>query len=86
MALLLLTSFIPNLNQLIPSLIAHTGNWIDVILFGVIFIETGVVIFPFLPGDSLLFLCGSLAALGNGAINYRLLVGLLTGAAVLGDA
>jgi len=55
-----------------------------VILFAIVFAETGLIILPFLPGDSLLFACGALAALG--ALHLPLLIGLLIVAAVLGDA
>ena len=64
MSILLLTSLVPNLSQLLPQLIAQFGGLIYLVLFALIFVETGVVVLPFLPGDSLLFLCGSLAALG----------------------
>ncbi len=79
-----LITILPDLNQLIPSLIAQYGNWIYIGLFAVVFIETGVVVMPFLPGDSLLFLCGSLAALGS-SLDIWLLLGLLGLAAILGD-
>ena len=63
--------------------IAMYGAWIYVILFVIVFAETGLVVTPFLPGDSLLFIAGSLAALGD--MNVHLLVLLLFGAAVLGN-
>ena len=63
--------------------IAAYGAWIYVILFVIVFAETGLVVVPFLPGDSLLFIAGSLAALGD--MDVHLLVLLLFGAAVLGN-
>ena len=58
------------------------GAWIYVILFIIVFAETGLVVAPFLPGDSLLFVAGSMAALGD--MNVHLLMLLLFTAAVLG--
>jgi membrane-associated protein len=60
------------------------GVWVYAFLFLIIFAETGLVVTPFLPGDSLLFAAGALAA--NGAFNIWILVPLLIVAAVLGDA
>lgn len=64
-------------------ILENYGTWTYAILFLIIFVETGVVIMPFLPGDSLLFVAGSFAALGN--FNIGLLILLLVIAAVLGD-
>lgn len=86
MSVLLLTTLIPNLDQLLPQLISQFGSLIYFGLFALIFVETGMVILPFLPGDSLLFLCGSLAALNPNHLNIWLLLMLLAAAAVLGDA
>ncbi|MCO7127505.1 VTT domain-containing protein [Sporolactobacillus shoreicorticis] len=86
MSVLLFTTFIPNLNQLLPQLISQYGSLIYIGLFALIFIETGIVILPFLPGDSLLFLCGSLAALSGHPLNIWLLIVLLAVAAILGDS
>ena len=61
---------------------AH-GPWTYGFLFAIIFLETGVVVTPFLPGDSLLFACGALAA--TGALDPALLFLLLAAAAILGD-
>jgi membrane-associated protein len=66
------------------ELVADYGVWIYAILFLIIFAETGLVVTPFLPGDSLLFAAGALAA--TGALNLWLTVGLLLGAAIAGDA
>ena len=63
--------------------IAAYGSWIYAILFIIVFAETGLVVAPFLPGDSLLFIAGSLAALGS--MDVHLLVLLLLCAAVLGN-
>jgi membrane-associated protein len=60
------------------------GGWVYLLLFLIIFCETGLVVTPFLPGDSLLFVAGTLA--GAGAMNVHLLVALLIVAAVLGDS
>jgi membrane-associated protein len=65
------------------ALIRDYGAWVYAILFAVIFAETGLVVTPFLPGDSLLFVAGALAALGG--LDVHLLVAALTVAAVLGN-
>jgi membrane-associated protein len=70
----------------LAELVQNYGAWIYGILFLVIFCETGLVVTPFLPGDSLLFVAGTLAALGTNHINVHLMVLLLIAAAVLGDA
>jgi membrane-associated protein len=68
-----------HLNQIVTSY----GVWTHLILFAIVFAETGLVVTPFLPGDSLLFAAGALAALGS--LDLWLLVVLLIGAAILGD-
>ncbi len=73
-----------HLDKHLAVLIAQYGVWIYAILFFVIFAETGFVVTPFLPGDSLLFIAGSLAATSNG-MDVHLLVALLFTAAVLGN-
>ena len=65
------------------ALVRDFGPWIYAILFAVIFAETGLVVTPFLPGDSLLFVAGALAALGG--MDVHLLVATLVIAAVLGN-
>lgn len=60
------------------------GNWIYALLFLIVFCETGLVVTPFLPGDSLLFVAGTLA--GSGALNIHLLAVLLVIAAIAGDS
>ena len=60
------------------------GGWIYLLLFLIIFCETGLVVTPFLPGDSLLFVAGTLA--GAGAMNAHVLVAVLTVAAVIGNS
>lgn len=62
------------------------GPWLYVILFAIIFCETGLVVTPFLPGDSLLFAVGALAAMDGSPLSIALLVPLLIVAAVSGDA
>jgi len=62
------------------------GPWLYVLLFGIVFAETGLVVTPFLPGDSLLFAVGAVAAVPDSPINLTLTCFLLIVAAVLGDA
>ena len=66
------------------QLVADYGLWIYAILFLIVFAETGLVVTPFLPGDSLLFAAGALAA--TGALNLWLVAVLLLAAAITGDA
>jgi len=73
-----------HLDRHLAELVQEYGNLVYLILFAIIFVETGVIIWPFLPGDSLLFIAGTLAALGG--MNVHLVVVLLIIAAVLGDA
>jgi membrane-associated protein len=67
----------------LAALIQNYGTWVYAILFAVIFAETGLVVTPFLPGDSLLFVAGALAALGG--LDVHILVIALVAAAVLGN-
>jgi membrane-associated protein len=72
-----------HLDEHLANIIGQYGAWTYAILFGVIFMETGFVVTPFLPGDSLLFAAGTFAALGS--LNIVLVVGLMIVAAVAGD-
>jgi membrane-associated protein len=72
-----------HLDNHLATLVQSYGIWIYAILFAVIFSETGFVVTPFLPGDSLLFVAGALAAVGG--MDITLLITLLTVAAVLGN-
>ena len=78
--------FIIHIDVHLAQLVADYGVWIYAILFLIIFCETGLVVTPFLPGDSLLFVAGTLAAVGSNHINVHLMVLLLITAAILGDA
>jgi len=75
--------WILHLDKHLVELFATSGKMAYGVLFGIIFAETGFVVTPFLPGDSLLFACGALGAIG--VLNFPLVYGLLFLAAVLGD-
>ena len=79
-----LLDFILHVDDHLLEFITNYGIWIYAILFLIIFVETGLVVMPFLPGDSLLFAAGALAA-STGAMDPVVLVILLFTAAVLGD-
>jgi len=72
------------LDQTLSNLAGQYGAWIYALLFVAIFAETGLVVFPFLPGDSILFISGTVVA--TAGLDVHLLVGLLIAAAVLGDS
>ena len=78
-----LIDFIIHIDKYLESFVSSYGAWVYALLFLIIFVETGVVVMPFLPGDSLLFVVGAMC--GVGLMNYPLAVGLLFVAAVLGD-
>ena len=78
--------FILHIDVHLAELVAQYGIWIYAILFLILFCETGLVVTPFLPGDSLLFVAGALAALPGNDLNVHLMVTLLVIAAILGDA
>lgn len=77
-------SFILHLDKHLASMIAAHGNTTYAILFGIVFAETGLVLTPFLPGDSLLFAAGAFAA--TGLLQLPSLMAVFIVAAVLGDA
>ncbi|NLD67607.1 MAG: DedA family protein [Limnobacter sp.] len=73
-----------HLDKHLAVVVEQFGPWVYAILFAIIFVETGLVVMPFLPGDSLLFVAGAIAAIGG--MDLALLMFLLTLAAILGDA
>ncbi len=75
--------FIVNIDQYLMRFVAAYGVWVYLLLFTIIFTETGVVVMPFLPGDSLLFMVGAMCGLGLLSLPVACLV-LIT-AAILGD-
>jgi len=79
----LIFDFILHVDKHLAVFVANYGLWVYVLLFLIVFIETGVVVMPFLPGDSLLFIVGALG--GVGLLNFPLACGLLLAAAILGD-
>lgn len=82
--LALLVDLVLHVDRHLAALLAEYGNWIYAILFLIVFCETGLVVMPFLPGDSLLFVAGALAA--GGGMDPAILIGVLFAAAVLGDS
>lgn len=78
-----LIDFILRVDVHLANFVQAYGTWVYALLFAIIFVETGVVVMPFLPGDSLLFVVGALCGLG--LMSLPLAVGLLTAAAILGD-
>lgn len=82
--ILALIDFILHIDAHLAELIRDYGAWIYGILFAIIFVETGLVVMPFLPGDSLLFVAGAFAAKGD--MNVASIIVLLSVAAILGDA
>ncbi len=75
--------FILHVDKYLEAFVQGHGAWVYALLFLIIFVETGVVVMPFLPGDSLLFVVGAMCGLG--LMSYPLVVGLLIAAAVLGN-
>ncbi|MBL8328216.1 MAG: DedA family protein [Rubrivivax sp.] len=81
--LLFLVDFILHVDRHLAEFVQAYGAWVYALLFLIIFVETGVVVMPFLPGDSLLFVVGTLC--GAGLLNLPLVMVLLFIAAILGD-
>ena len=81
--LLLLVDFILHIDRHLREFVDAYGGWVYALLFLIIFVETGLVVMPFLPGDSLLFVVGALA--GAGVMNYPAVMALMLVAAVAGN-
>ncbi len=78
-----LIDFILHVDQHLAAFVQAYGTWVYALLFAIVFVETGLVVMPFLPGDSLLFVVGAMC--GVGLMNLPLAMALLIAAAVLGD-
>lgn len=78
-----LMGFVLHIDQHLQTFVQTYGAWVYALLFLIIFVETGLVVMPFLPGDSLLFIVGALC--GAGMISFPLAAGLMLAAAILGD-
>ncbi|MDC9582964.1 DedA family protein [Xenorhabdus sp. PR6a] len=81
-----IVDFILHIDAHLAELVAHYGDWVYGILFLIIFCETGLVVTPFLPGDSLLFVAGALSALDSNDLNVHIMAALMITAAIIGDA
>ena len=81
-----LIDFILHIDVHLAQIFADYGIWVYAILFLILFCETGLVVTPFLPGDSLFFVAGALSALPTNDINVHLMIVLMLIAAILGDA
>ena len=77
--------FVLHIDVHLTELVAQYDTWVYVILFIIIFCETGLVVTPFLPGDSLLFVAGALSTLDTNHLSVHLLVIVLIASAILGD-
>lgn len=78
-----LVDFILHVDRHLEAFVLNYGPWVYALLFAIVFVETGLVVMPFLPGDSLLFVVGALC--GVGFMSYPLACAILLAAAVLGD-
>jgi membrane-associated protein len=79
----LLIDFVLHVDRHLAEFVAQYGTWVYAVLFAIIFVETGLVVMPFLPGDSLLFVVGTMC--GTGLMSLPLSIGLLIVAAVAGN-
>ncbi|MFZ2649972.1 MAG: DedA family protein [Burkholderiaceae bacterium] len=79
----LLLDFVLHVDVHLATFVQTYGQWVYALLFVIVFVETGLVVMPFLPGDSLLFVVGTMC--GAGLMDLPLAMGLLTAAAILGD-
>ncbi len=78
--------YILHVDRHLTALSNSMGGWLYVLLFAIVFCETGLIVTPFLPGDSLLFAVGALVAIPETNLNLGLMFVLLTTAAIIGDA
>ena len=78
-----LIDFILHVDKYLEAFVTSYGAWVYALLFLIVFVETGLVVMPFLPGDSLLFIVGALC--GAGLLNFPLACTVLVAAAILGD-
>ncbi len=81
--LALILDFVLHVDKHLEAFVQNYGAWVYALLFLIIFVETGVVVMPFLPGDSLLFVVGAMCGLG--LMSYPLVMVLLIVAAIMGD-
>jgi membrane protein DedA with SNARE-associated domain len=81
--LMQLIDFILHVDRYLEMFVANYGPWVYALLFLIVFVETGLVVMPFLPGDSLLFVVGTLC--GTGLLSLPVAMSLLLIAAILGD-
>ena len=79
----LLLDFVLHVDRYLDAFVRDHGTWVYLLLFLIVFVETGVVVMPFLPGDSLLFVVGAMG--GAGLLNLPLALGLMLIAAIAGD-
>jgi membrane-associated protein len=78
-----LIDFILHIDRYLEAFVQANGVWVYVLLFAIIFVETGLVVMPFLPGDSMLFVVGAMC--GVGLMDFGLSVALLVTAAIAGN-